>query len=346
MLEAFSAKAQESGLPGSLLGHYTFTDISTGFFSAARQRFAAWEGMMDFKPLDIEEDPSTQSINEGHYDLVVASMVLHATKNLHNTLSNVRKTMKPGGKLVLAETTQDRLDMQLIFGTLPGWWLSEEEDRQMSPNVPASIWDKVLRETGFSGLDIEMRDCEDGDFQMCSVMVSTAVSADGLRGPISIVQSSNSTPPGAWLSELRARIQNRTGIVPSIVSMDELHDQSLDSLCIFTAEMERPLVSGLEESTFESLRNILLHSRDVLWLSCGGLADDEEPYFAATQGLLRTLRLEDTGKRYVHLDFARKSLKGDNNTVWTSDKMDHIIHVLQQSFDEGTDVDTVERSTQ
>lgn len=59
-LEAFDARARKEGLEGSLIGNYTFTDVSQGFFAAARERFAAWEGVMDFKQLDIDEDPTTQ----------------------------------------------------------------------------------------------------------------------------------------------------------------------------------------------------------------------------------------------------------------------------------------------
>lgn len=44
VLEAFSAKSRELDLGGSLVGHYTFTDISSGFFAAARQKLAAWTG--------------------------------------------------------------------------------------------------------------------------------------------------------------------------------------------------------------------------------------------------------------------------------------------------------------
>ena len=60
VLEAFDARARKEGLGGSLIGHYTFTDVSHGFFAAARERFAAWEGMMEFKPLDIDMDPISQ----------------------------------------------------------------------------------------------------------------------------------------------------------------------------------------------------------------------------------------------------------------------------------------------
>lgn len=63
VLEAFEARARKEGLVGSLLGHYTFTDISQGFFAAAREKFAAWDGIIEFKQLNIEEDPTTQVSN-------------------------------------------------------------------------------------------------------------------------------------------------------------------------------------------------------------------------------------------------------------------------------------------
>lgn len=333
VLEAFAARGD--GL-GSLAGHYTFTDISPGFFPAARQKLAAWEGMVDFKQLNIEEDPVAQSFPAGSYDLIVASMVLHATKNLHQTMSHVRRLLKPGGKLLLIESTQDRLREQVIFGTLPGWWLGEEPDRQMSPNASLATWDRVLRATGFSGVDFEMGDYKEAEFQ-CSSVILSSVATTAVRGPISIVHRTTPPPAAAqpWLSQLADAIRAQTGISPSVESLVQVQVQ--DKVCIFTAEMERPFVDGMDEAAFNQLRNLLINSRGVLWLSCGGIVDAEQPSFAATQGLLRTLRQEDASKRCVHLDFERSL-----DEVWTSDKIKHIVYLLQQSFDDSMETAGIE----
>lgn len=172
VLEGLGARAEDGS--GTLLGHYDFTDVSSGFFEAARQKFATWGDMMDFKKLDIERDSAEQSFIPGSYDLIVASIVLYATKSLNRTMTHVRKLLKPGGKLSLLETTQDRVDLHLIFGTLQGLWLSEEPDRKMSPNAPLKTWDEVLRATGFTGIDFEIGDCEDLELQSQTVIVSTA----------------------------------------------------------------------------------------------------------------------------------------------------------------------------
>lgn len=98
-------------------------------------------------------------------------------------------------------------------------------------------------------------------------------------------------------------------------------------------------MDGIDESSFESLRDPVVNSRVVLWLSSGSLVDSTLPLFAATQGLLRTLRLEDTSKRYVHLDFESASISSE---AWASDKFSHIVHVLQQDFNNSLDKARIE----
>lgn len=157
--------------------HYTFTDVSAGFFPAAKTKLAGWVPNMDFKKLNVEDDPEAQGFEPGTLDLVVASLVLHATKSLERTLAHVHKLLKPGGRLLLVETTRDVVDMQLIFGLFPGWWLGADKDRTMSPNAPTAVWDRVMREVGFTGVEFEIGDCEEAEYQSTSLLVTTAVPA-------------------------------------------------------------------------------------------------------------------------------------------------------------------------
>ncbi|KAI1502213.1 hypothetical protein F5X99DRAFT_427602 [Biscogniauxia marginata] len=325
VLEAFGSRGDDSG---SLLGHYTFTDVSAGFFEAAKQKLAAWEGMVNFTKLDIESDPAEQSIELGSYDLIVASMVLHATKSLHKTMSHVRKLLKPGGRLVLIEATQDRLDTQIIFGTLPGWWLSEEPFRKHSPNVSLKVWDEVLKDTGFSGVDFDIGDCEESQFQSCSVILSSATATPSYPFPISIVHAASYSPP--WVAQLAEAIRDETGASPTVEGLDELKSVQ-DKFFIFTAEMNAPFLDGIDSGSFYKLQNLLVNSRGVLWLSCGSIVDAKMPAFAQTQGLLRTLRQEHSDNRYVQLDFEQSA------DPWSEDKINFIVHVLRQALDYNND---------
>lgn len=112
------------GSKGQNLVSYDFTDLSSGFFEAAKEKFQDWKGVMRYKKLNIEQDPAAQGFEEGTYDVVIACQVLHATQSMHNTMTNVRRLLKPGGKLFIMETTKDQLDVQFVFGFLQGWWLS------------------------------------------------------------------------------------------------------------------------------------------------------------------------------------------------------------------------------
>lgn len=118
----------DDGIPR--FAHYDFTDISSGFFEKAREKLIEWEDRLGFKKFDVEVDAESQDIDCGQYDLVIACNVLHATASMDKTMLNVRKLLRPGGKLLIVEGTRDTLDISLVFGVLPGWWLG-----MYNPNV-------------------------------------------------------------------------------------------------------------------------------------------------------------------------------------------------------------------
>jgi len=53
---------------------YTFTDISSGFFVQAKERFKDHEAM-EYRALDISKNPLEQGFNAGEYDLILAANV-------------------------------------------------------------------------------------------------------------------------------------------------------------------------------------------------------------------------------------------------------------------------------
>lgn len=53
---------------------YTFTDISPGFFNAAKDRFNEFPGI-EYKVLDVEKDPVQQGFSEHSFDIIVAANV-------------------------------------------------------------------------------------------------------------------------------------------------------------------------------------------------------------------------------------------------------------------------------
>ncbi|KAL9123055.1 MAG: hypothetical protein Q9187_000382 [Circinaria calcarea] len=309
--------------------HYDLTDISSGFFEAAREKFGAWGDMISYNKLDVEQDAEQQSFILGSYDLIIACQVLHATKCMEHTMTNVRRLLKPGGKLIMVETTQDAIDVQLVFGTLSGWWLSEEEERKHSPNLSVDSWERLLKQTGFSGLDVEVRDSEDDENYAMSVIMSTATAeASSYYQHETAIVHASFQPPEPWLNTLKELISAVTFTETVIGSLGNIDVDG--KVCIFI-DTDDAVLSRMDASCFAAIKNILNGARGVLWVSRGGAIDCERPEHGLCTGLLRTLRLEDSSKRFVALDLDPR------NGPWTATGISTILDLFKLTFDYGRD---------
>ena len=101
---------------------YDFTDVSPGFFDRARNTLKDFSSFVTFSVLNIEVDAESQGFERYSYDFIIAANVLHATESIGRSLQNVRKLLKPGGRLLLVEVTSPQPFLNLIFGALPDWW--------------------------------------------------------------------------------------------------------------------------------------------------------------------------------------------------------------------------------
>ena len=85
---------------------YCFTDIGPLFVAKATRTFRCLSRSCRTASLDIERHPSEQGFVAHEFDVIVAANVLHATKNLHETLDHTAWLLAPGGMLVLCEATR------------------------------------------------------------------------------------------------------------------------------------------------------------------------------------------------------------------------------------------------
>ncbi|WEW55374.1 hypothetical protein PRK78_000804 [Emydomyces testavorans] len=165
----------------SFCAEYMYTDLSPGFFNTAKTTLKKWEPILTFKTLNIENDPTSQGFHEHTYDFVIAANVIHATARLAETLSNARKLLKPGGVLGLVELTRLTPFYNLAFGPLSGWWAGVEEGRTESPLRSPQQWNDLLKQTGFSGVDLAAYDLPGPQRHSC-LLLSTALANSGTNG--------------------------------------------------------------------------------------------------------------------------------------------------------------------
>ncbi|MEM6980615.1 MAG: KR domain-containing protein [Planctomycetota bacterium] len=129
---------------------YTFTDITPGFFTHARQTFSG-ASFIDYRVLDIEKSLDEQSWSDDahRFDVILAANVLHATGDIDATLNNVRKLLHKDGVLVIVEGTRPTGWLDLTFGLTPGWWSWKDAHRSY-PLMSADDWRVRLEHAGLN----------------------------------------------------------------------------------------------------------------------------------------------------------------------------------------------------
>ncbi|KAI8628763.1 polyketide synthase [Xylariaceae sp. FL1651] len=319
--------------------HYCFTDISPAFFEEARKLFREHSGRMGYKVLNIEKSIEDQGFKPGHYDIVIAANVLHATQNIETTLRNTRKLLKPGGKLLLYECTNPTaLNVNLVFGTLPGWWLSQEPHRTFGPLMTRGRWSEHLETAGFSGLDAIFPDFPDPIDQFGSILVSTAT---GPIQPVSKLAPAFIIKLGESSTQLDVAVQMHNTLTLEtpceIVDLTRIGDQCFQkSTCIVLADLDSPVLRNPSPEIFASLKYIIVHSNKLIWLSRDGSTN---PDYELLAGFARVIRAEDPQLQFItvsydSLDSISDIVDTSLNILRTSDNtMDNSFRVINGSIE-------------
>ena len=137
-------------LLGNRDAEFTFSDVSQLFINKAKSRFKNFK-FINYKLLDIERDPLEQEFEEGYYDMVIASNVIHAAKDLSEATGNIRKILKANGLMILNEVTKKQNWIDITFGLTEGWWRFEDILlRKSYPLLNRSKWKNFLENSGFA----------------------------------------------------------------------------------------------------------------------------------------------------------------------------------------------------
>nr|ALP31868.1 polyketide synthase 32 [Diaporthe helianthi] len=273
-----------------------------------------------FKLLDVEKDPVQQGYTEGSCDLIIAFSVLHATANLERTLSNARRLLKPGGFLLVGEANNSIQPGSLpgiIFGTLPGWWLGQDDGRVLSPLVSTEQWDSILKSSGFSGVDLTAPD-EHQNFFGATMFLSQAIddTVNFLRAPLAAVATPSILPPTDTVAIVGGQTARSACLVNEIKTILEAfatkvhvfgtledfvsHGVAPTSPLISLTELDNPIFKDMTATRFTALKKTFGVARDLLWITSGRRW--QEPFSNMTVGFGRTARNEMPGLRLQFLD--------------------------------------------
>ena len=133
---------------------YCYTDISKAFLLHAEKEYGPDNPYLTCQIFNVEAPLTGQNIHAGGYDLAIATNVLHATRNIRQTLRNAKAALKKNGLLLLNELSGNTLFSHLTFGLLEGWWLYEDATLRIPgcPGLSSQAWQAVLEDEGFRSI--------------------------------------------------------------------------------------------------------------------------------------------------------------------------------------------------
>lgn len=133
---------------------YYYTDISQGFTDYANEYLLPQYPFLRTGIYNVEVPPQEMGYSSGSIDIVIATNVLHATKNLNLSINNIRSLLKSNGILIINELAEKNDFLTLTFGLASGWWFAEDKDNRIpgTPLVNKEKWISLLEKANFSNI--------------------------------------------------------------------------------------------------------------------------------------------------------------------------------------------------
>ena len=218
--------------------------------------------------------------------------------------------------MLLTEYTKDSDRLGLIMGTSPSWWRAED-GRVGGPLLDEREWHRHLS-AQFSGIDLVVKDTGNRNSHCASMMVTSKPSSP-VAFPFTevvLLEAENPTPEACQFSEALTERLSKNNLVVEKTSLalataaesdGNIHVSNKGIVSLL--ELEQPVIHDPNVNDFEQLHKVLLKSQGGLWISRAGLGVDStsDPRFAATTGLLRTIRTEKPDIRMHQLDLSSKA---------------------------------------
>ncbi|KAL9122551.1 MAG: hypothetical protein Q9187_000894 [Circinaria calcarea] len=281
----------------TFFNRYDFTDTSIESFHQAKDLLQDWIGVVHFRALDITHEPVQQGFVEHSYDLVLATTNLCKTNSLEHTMTNIRKLLRLGGRLML---------------------IAEE-----SSPLSQIQWHNTLQRYSFSGVELTLEQ-NNRTRQLGTVMVSRAIIA-GYETPIHPIEiiAENGTE---MLGHKLSLALNDHGFKTSLITWcsDLLKSQII---YIIIDNGQKPQLINCSPDRFKQITQLAGGKASVFWLS----AQEEpsaimNPEKGLVTGLARSARAENENLKFITFD-VQEAIHS-----WSQNLLNAITDILSKSF--------------
>ncbi|KAK5632312.1 hypothetical protein RRF57_008028 [Xylaria bambusicola] len=304
--------------------HYTYATLASSIAPDGTAFFSRASDPKPTRTFDATLELAGQGYVEGSYDVIIAFWVMHAMKDLVSFLRSLRKLLKPGGFLLVAEGTYTASGadggLTFIFGTLGGWWSGADKGRTVAPYLSIEEWDQALILAGFSGFDVSPPKHVAETFG-ARLFLSQAINeqVSFLRDPLALLPNYSSLFEslviigGHSSRSLRLVVgimdifSSTYGCIHQFQTLETIDFSVItpQTTVISFVELDEPVFFNLTEGKFSALKQMFGHGKKLVWITSGRL--DNQPYSNLTLGFGRSAVVETPDLLLQQLDVADPS---------------------------------------
>ncbi|CCM04590.1 uncharacterized protein FIBRA_06771 [Fibroporia radiculosa] len=312
----------EAALPEGCYVDYVCTDVSISLAHEATAK-SPWPTVAA-KAFDLNVGVSEQGLDPCSFDIVVAFDVLHATPDVHGTLTKLQHLLCPGGHIAILEldggcfasNETGTVWMDFIFGSFQEWFgVVDHRVGSAHCTLTPSQWKDALEKAGFS--DTVLFTSDGGAVSHMAFIsqhtrsLSSSISSSATPSLYSSKRSSPLSTPPSLLAQSRENDQAAVALPPYssedlAISIEQLQNdekasnngklfnwsatEESESILVHTGSTRvvlRHFAAGGEVALVEFISSLNSTDPHLFWLYT-----TTSPSDAAAVGLVRTLRQE------------------------------------------------------
>nr|ALQ32881.1 putative polyketide synthase [Fusarium miscanthi] len=270
------------------LQSFTYTDTSAHLLEKAEKRFESSANLMQFKQLNIQEDPDEQGFKSEQFDVVLVANLMYMAQDIDQTLAHIRKLLRRNGKLILVNQPQPLLPPPLV-------------------DTVAEL--EVSLSGAFRNLAYASPDEESANVMIYSLKDIAATAKENDHAPefsqITIVRPVSETPDANEVVGATIKAMEEHGLPNEVCTFLELTKRDIRGhICIVLSELDQSVLVSLTSEEISLLQRLTQESAGILWVTRGGLlASASKPEMSMFHGLARSLRAEVEGLPCITMDF-------------------------------------------
>lgn len=133
-------------------GQYTYSDESSNFLN--HKKAAINQEHVKFKQFDINLPPDNQNLVLHDYDLIIAENTLHRSRHLNNTLTYLKRLLKPNGIILLTENVRNNALLLITVAFFEEGYhqLADARASEKLPLLNREAWKQLWQDEGYQYL--------------------------------------------------------------------------------------------------------------------------------------------------------------------------------------------------